>query len=258
MKLHKVLILISLSLTAPSAFAQGNGPTSAMTASPAIPEEARRHFVMGTTLFKDAKSADDFLSVESEFKQAVDLAPQWPDARYNLALAKEAAGDYAGAMEDLKLYQQFKLPESDARTAQDKIYVLEAKQNKVNAAVKTAAVAANATPVIERYECSTPQNERTVSQNFAFNFSSHTVTWTIVWEHSRDDSDEPFEESGQLLVMRSGCGYANRPLGCAAINRATSRLSIYAWGPNGGEDQPRGVHQPGGPYTVEYSCHAAK
>ena len=65
-----------------------------------------------------------------EFKQAADLAPQWPEARYNLALAKEAAGDYSGAMDDLKLYQQFKLSNDEARTVQDKIYALEAKQAK--------------------------------------------------------------------------------------------------------------------------------
>ena len=95
--------------------------------SPSIPEEARKHFVMGATLFKDAKTSDDFGQVESQFKQAVDLAPQWPEARYNLALAKEAAGDYSGAMADLKLYQQFKLSETEGRTVQDKIYALEAK-----------------------------------------------------------------------------------------------------------------------------------
>ena len=92
-----------------------------------IPEEARRHFVMGTTLFKDAKTPDDYAQVGSQFKQAVDLAPLWPDARYNLALVKEAAGDYSGAMADLKLYQQFKLSDTEARTVQDKIYALEAK-----------------------------------------------------------------------------------------------------------------------------------
>ena len=98
-----------------------------VSSPPPIPEEARRHFVMGTTLFKDARTSDDFAQAESQFKQAVDLAPQWPDARYNLALAKEAAGDYAGAMADLKLYQQFKLFDEDARKVQDKIYALEAK-----------------------------------------------------------------------------------------------------------------------------------
>ena len=124
MKRTILFALLGVSLIASCAMAQTNPP------APPIPEEARKHFVMGTTLFKDAKTPDDYAQVESEFKQAVDLAPQWPDARYNLALAKEAAGDFAGAMADLKLYQQFKLPDTDARTAQDKIYVLEAKQEK--------------------------------------------------------------------------------------------------------------------------------
>jgi hypothetical protein len=148
MKKHTVLVLACLSLLfAMSLFAQTNKSaksTSAQT-SPAIPEEARKHFVMGTTLFKDAKTADDFAQVVSEFKQASDVAPQWPEARYNLALAKEAAGDYSGAMEDLKLYQKFKLSESEARTVQDKIYMLEAKQAKrvSDVAAKAAADAAS-------------------------------------------------------------------------------------------------------------------
>jgi tetratricopeptide (TPR) repeat protein len=109
-----------------------------------VPEDARKHFVMGTTLFKDAKTADDFSQAEGEFKQATDLAPQWPDARYNLALTREAAGDYTGAMADLKLYQQFKLSEAEARTVQDKIYVLEAKQKKAATAAAAKDAAAKA------------------------------------------------------------------------------------------------------------------
>jgi hypothetical protein len=94
---------------------------------PVIPEDARRHEVIGTTLFKDAKTPDDYSQVTAEFEQAADLAPQWREARYNLALAKEAAGDYSGAVTDMKLYQLFKLPDEEARNAQDRIYVLEAK-----------------------------------------------------------------------------------------------------------------------------------
>ncbi|HWS17478.1 MAG TPA: hypothetical protein VN223_05665, partial [Candidatus Elarobacter sp.] len=116
--------------------------------SPAIPEEARKHFVMGMTLFKDAKTANDFAAVESEFTQAAELVPQWPEARYNLALAKEAAGDYPGAIADLKLYQKFKLSDTEARTVQDKIYVLEAKAGvaaKKQAEEQRATAAATAT-----------------------------------------------------------------------------------------------------------------
>ena len=97
---------------------------------PAIPEEARRHFVRGTALFKDAKSPDDYKQVVDEFRQAIRLAPWWPDARFNWALAREAAGDYANAIVNVNLYLLFKLPDADARAAQDKIYALEAKQEK--------------------------------------------------------------------------------------------------------------------------------
>jgi len=127
MRTYLPLVLAVYTLVISSLVAQTNA-----TAPTPIPEEARRHFVMGTTLFKDAKTPDDYAQVESQFKQAVDLAPQWPDARYNLALSKEAAGDYSGAMADLKLYQQFKLSDTEARTVQDKIYVIEAKQQKAN------------------------------------------------------------------------------------------------------------------------------
>jgi len=103
---------------------------AAMDQLPPIPEEARKHFVRGAALFKDAKSPDDFKQVIDEFMQATRLAPWWPEARYNLALAFEAAGEYAWAIDKLKLYQLFKLPEAEARAVQDKIHALEAKQEK--------------------------------------------------------------------------------------------------------------------------------
>lgn len=104
--------------------------TAAMARLPLIPEEARRHFVRGAALFKDAAFPDDFKQVLDEFRQATDLAPWWPEARYNWALACEAAGGYAEAIGHLNLYLLFKLPEAEARTVQDKIYALEAKQEK--------------------------------------------------------------------------------------------------------------------------------
>jgi len=103
---------------------------AAMDQLPPIPEEARKHFVRGAALFKAAKSPEDFNQVSVEFLQSVRLAPWWPEARYNLALAREAAGDYPTAIAKLKLYQLFKLPETEARAVQDKIHALEAKQEK--------------------------------------------------------------------------------------------------------------------------------
>ncbi len=101
-----------------------------MNALPPIPEEARKHFIMAATMFTNATDVAERAQAAGEFDQAVKLAPWWPDARYDLAMVKEAAGDFPGAMADLKLYQAFKLSETEARTVQDKIYVLEAKQQK--------------------------------------------------------------------------------------------------------------------------------
>jgi tetratricopeptide (TPR) repeat protein len=101
---------------------------AAMDQAPPIPEEAREPFVMGQTMFKSAKSPNDFAMAGREFGEAVHVAPWWPEAHYNRALALEAAGDYPGGIAALRLYLLFKLPDAEARTAQDKIYALKAKQ----------------------------------------------------------------------------------------------------------------------------------
>ena len=103
---------------------------AAMEKLPPVPEEARKHNIKGGALSKDAKSPEDFIQARDEFAQATRLAPWYPDARLNLALALESVGDYPSAMANLKLYQLFKLSDADARSVQDKIYVLEAKQEK--------------------------------------------------------------------------------------------------------------------------------
>jgi hypothetical protein len=102
---------------------------AAMEQLPAVPTEARRHFVMGATMFKDAKSQEDFRQASAEFSQAVRLAPWWPDALYNLAQSTGASGDYASAIADLKWYQMFKLSEAEIQAAQEKSWGFEAKQN---------------------------------------------------------------------------------------------------------------------------------
>lgn len=149
MKGYLLSVLVLFCVATPSLFSQTGvsaDKPGVATMQPPVPEEARKHFVMGATLFKDAKTHDDFLQVAGEFKLAADLAPQWPEARYNLALAREAAGDYAGAMNELKLYQQFKLSDIETRTIQDKIYALDARQQKTvsDAAAKSAAEVARA------------------------------------------------------------------------------------------------------------------
>jgi len=118
---------------------------AAMEQPPPILEEAREHFVMGQTFFKEAKSPADSAQAAAEFLQAARLAPWWPEARYNTALAYEAAGDYTNAITNLKVYQLFKLHDVEVRVTQDKIYALKARQQMVSKeAVATEAKAKEA------------------------------------------------------------------------------------------------------------------
>ncbi|MDE2309866.1 MAG: hypothetical protein KGL01_03440 [Betaproteobacteria bacterium] len=98
--------------------------------APAIPEEARRHFVKAVTLQKEAKSAEDYDLPIQEYRQALLLAPWWSDAYFDLASALELKQQYTDAIQNLK-FSILASPEGpDARAAQDKVYALEAKSEK--------------------------------------------------------------------------------------------------------------------------------
>lgn len=52
----------------------------------ATSNEASQHLAKGKRLVESAKSQRDFVEAEMEFERAVELAPDWPEARYNLAI----------------------------------------------------------------------------------------------------------------------------------------------------------------------------
>lgn len=96
--------------------------------SPAIPEEARRHFVAGSTIVQAGKSpGQQELAVQS-FKEALDVAPWWDDAYYNLAVAQELAGKFDDAEKSLRFFMISNPGEKERREALDRIYGLEAKR----------------------------------------------------------------------------------------------------------------------------------
>jgi tetratricopeptide (TPR) repeat protein len=99
-----------------------------MKPAPRVPEEARRHYVMAVTLLKNAKDMKDYSAAVEEFKAALRIAPWWPEAYRNLGLASESAEQYEEAIAALRLYILTRPKQSDARNAQDEIYVVEAKQ----------------------------------------------------------------------------------------------------------------------------------
>jgi len=113
---------------------------------PAIPEEAREPFVMGATVLKRASDPVGASKAVDLFTQALTIAPWFADAYYNRAVAREAAGQFEPAIDDLKLYLEFKLTDAERREAQDKIYALKADAQLASAKkaveVKAAAAAA--------------------------------------------------------------------------------------------------------------------
>lgn len=119
--------------------------------APAIPEEAREPFVMGATVLKKANDPAGASKAVDLFTQALTVAPWFAEAYYNRALARETAGQFESAIDDLKLYLEFKLTDAERREAQDKIYSLKADAQlatvkKIEEQKATAAKAAADTP----------------------------------------------------------------------------------------------------------------
>jgi len=96
--------------------------------APAIPEEARRHYVKGDALIHDAKSPQEAGVAVEEYNKALLEAPWWPEAYRDLGVALEVAGRYDDAKKALKLYLLSHPGEDDSRKAQDEIYRVEAKE----------------------------------------------------------------------------------------------------------------------------------
>jgi tetratricopeptide (TPR) repeat protein len=185
---------------------------AAMNRLPPIPEEARKHFVRGTALFKEAKNADDFSLVLDELKQATNIAPWWPEARYNLALTDEAAGQYEDAISDLKLYQIFKLSDTDARAVQDKIYVIEAKMEKASKNADVAAkkvteetrARAEASSPLAKYQGSWNPFNRYGVQISGGGFINVNERRGQGWNVTVDDEDaEVVEVNNDILLLRT-------------------------------------------------------
>jgi len=99
-----------------------------LAAAPVVPEEARRHFVIANTYVRDAKTPENYNQAIVEYRNALLLAPWFGDAYSNLGVALEAAGNHSEAVRMLKLYLLTNPSPADARSAQDRIYEIEAKQ----------------------------------------------------------------------------------------------------------------------------------
>jgi tetratricopeptide (TPR) repeat protein len=101
-----------------------------------IPEAAREKYIMGITLRGQAKSVSDYDLPIAKFKDAILLAPTWPEVYKELGLTLELAGKFDDAIINLNKYISFNPPSDDARKAQDEIYIIKAKKEKAESEQK--------------------------------------------------------------------------------------------------------------------------
>ncbi|MFZ5540369.1 MAG: tetratricopeptide repeat protein [Pseudomonadota bacterium] len=90
-----------------------------------VSEDARRHLIRGRTAVEMARSPEDYRAAIEEFERAVELAPHWPDAHYNLGMVQARAGRSREAIASLKRYLELAPNAPDAAQVRDEIVALE-------------------------------------------------------------------------------------------------------------------------------------
>lgn len=95
-------------------------------------EQAQRHFDRGTAAVEMAVSKSDFAAAVKEYEAAVRLAPDWPEAHYNLGLVREKLDDLDGAISSLNRYLELVPGAADAAVVRSQLNKIEYKRDKRN------------------------------------------------------------------------------------------------------------------------------
>lgn len=98
--------------------------------APTITVEAQRYMARGQAAVEDAKNKRDYVEAAKEFQKAVNAAPWWSDAYYNLGLTQEKAEQYPESIKNLKLYILAAPNAQDLQAVNIKIFKLEYKMEK--------------------------------------------------------------------------------------------------------------------------------
>ncbi len=106
-----------------------------MKPPPAIPEEAERRMARGAAAFKGAKSVVDYGDAIKEFQAAVDAAPWYGDAYFNLGVTQDKAEKYSDALQNLKFALMASPGNKDVKSL---LYEVEYRNDKVVAAAAKA------------------------------------------------------------------------------------------------------------------------
>lgn len=94
-------------------------------------DEARRHFDRGMAAVEMAKAPEDLQIAINEFKQATTLAPDWPDAFFNLGKVQEAAEKFTDAIASLRRYLELAPNAPDAADVKSLINKIDYKAENV-------------------------------------------------------------------------------------------------------------------------------
>lgn len=119
---------IEIEKTADARFLEALRSNQATPVKFVMPESARRYMVQA----EDAVREKKFDAAADLYKQALDVAPLWPEGHFNRALVLGETGSYASAVSEMKRYLLLVPNASNARAAQDKIYVWERKAGDGN------------------------------------------------------------------------------------------------------------------------------
>ena len=90
---------------------------------PVFPEEARRCKVQAEAAVNE-KRFDD---AQDGYREALEIAPWWPEGHFNRALVLAELNEFPIAVVEMQRYLALVPDAPDARAAQDKIYIWEAK-----------------------------------------------------------------------------------------------------------------------------------
>lgn len=101
-----------------------------MRPAAAIPDEARRHMNRGIAAAEGASAESDYLDAIAEFQKAVDIAPWLGSGYRNLAVMQDKAGQYAQALQNLKLFLLTNPAAADAEAAKSLMDKIEYRQEK--------------------------------------------------------------------------------------------------------------------------------
>jgi tetratricopeptide (TPR) repeat protein len=96
-----------------------------------IPEAARQLFALATDQIKQANSPAALDQPIALLRKALEIAPWWSNAYYNLSRALEMRGQYDDAARQLNYYLELKPAEADASEARTHLVVLQAEKDAV-------------------------------------------------------------------------------------------------------------------------------